>query len=120
LGKATSKARGDRQKDLLFQASDQIIDMGHPLVRLAALIDWDFWMSASVQCAKQARGSFACRRGLSPARQQEQQRFATPRFPTALDRFRPMRGKLSRRLKLSPLSRVKKKRRSVPSTLFTN
>src|SRR6266478_2965845 len=36
-----SKPR-DRQKDLLLPALDQIIDMGHPLVRLAALIDWKF------------------------------------------------------------------------------
>jgi len=37
-----SKPRNDRQKDLLFLALDQIIHMGHPLVRLAALIDWKF------------------------------------------------------------------------------
>jgi transposase, IS5 family len=37
-----SKPRDDRQKDLLLPALDQIIDMGHPLVRLAALIDWRF------------------------------------------------------------------------------
>jgi transposase, IS5 family len=36
-----SKPRDDRQKDLLLPALDQIIDMGHPLVRLAALIDWN-------------------------------------------------------------------------------
>ena len=35
-----SKPRDDRQKDLLLPALDQIIDMGHPLVRLPALIDW--------------------------------------------------------------------------------
>lgn len=35
LGKAMSKPRDDRQKDLLLPALDQIIDMGHPLVRLA-------------------------------------------------------------------------------------
>jgi len=34
-----SKPRDDRQKDLLLPALDQIIDMGHPLVRLAGLID---------------------------------------------------------------------------------
>jgi len=34
-----SKPRDDRQKDLLRPALDQIIDMSHPLVRLAALID---------------------------------------------------------------------------------
>ncbi|UVO33110.1 IS5 family transposase [Bradyrhizobium arachidis] len=37
-----SKPRDDRQKDLLLPALDQIIDMGHPLVQLAALIDWKF------------------------------------------------------------------------------
>ncbi|MVT70942.1 IS5 family transposase [Bradyrhizobium pachyrhizi] len=37
-----SKPRDDRQKDLLLPALDQIIDMGHPLVRLATLIDWKF------------------------------------------------------------------------------
>src|SRR6201982_2236261 len=37
-----SNPRDDRQKDLLLPALDQIIDMGHPLVRLAALIDWRF------------------------------------------------------------------------------
>ncbi|MHC2282113.1 hypothetical protein ACVME8_008756 [Bradyrhizobium diazoefficiens] len=37
-----SKPRDVRQKDLLLPALDQIIDMGHPLVRLAALIDWKF------------------------------------------------------------------------------
>jgi hypothetical protein len=30
----------DRQKDLLCPALDQIIDLGHPLVRLADAIDW--------------------------------------------------------------------------------
>lgn len=33
--------RDDRQKDLLLPALDRIIDMRHPLVRLAALIDWN-------------------------------------------------------------------------------
>jgi transposase-like protein DUF772 len=36
-----SRPRDDRQKDLLLPALDQIIDLGHPLVRLAALIDWN-------------------------------------------------------------------------------
>ena len=36
-----SKPRDDRQKDLLLPDLDQIIDMGHPLVRLAGLIDWN-------------------------------------------------------------------------------
>ena len=37
-----SNPRDDRQKNLLLPALDQIIGMGHPLVRLAALIDWKF------------------------------------------------------------------------------
>jgi len=36
------RPRDDRQKDLLQPALDQIIDMGHPLVRLAGEIDWGF------------------------------------------------------------------------------
>jgi len=36
------RPRDDRQKDLLQPALDQIIDMGHPLVRLASEIDWEF------------------------------------------------------------------------------
>ena len=37
-----AKPRDDRQKDLLRPALDQIIDMGHPLVRLAGEMDWSF------------------------------------------------------------------------------
>ena len=37
-----SKPRDDRQKDLFRPPLDQIIDMGHPLVRLADEIDWGF------------------------------------------------------------------------------
>jgi transposase, IS5 family len=37
-----ARPRDDRQKDLLRPALDQIIDMGHPLVRLADQIDWTF------------------------------------------------------------------------------
>jgi IS5 family transposase len=36
-----SKPRDERQKDLFRPALDQIIDMGHPLVRLAGEIDWE-------------------------------------------------------------------------------
>jgi IS5 family transposase len=36
------RPRDERQKDLLRPALDEIIDMGHPLVRLAGKIDWDF------------------------------------------------------------------------------
>ena len=37
-----ARPRDDRQKDLLRPALDQIIDMGHPLARLAERIDWEF------------------------------------------------------------------------------
>lgn len=36
------RPRDERQKDLLRPALDQIIDMGHPLVRLSGQIDWGF------------------------------------------------------------------------------
>jgi len=36
------RPRDDRQKDLLRPALEEIIDMGHPLVRLAQEIDWSF------------------------------------------------------------------------------
>ena len=42
LGDAMAKPRDDRQKDLLRPALEAIIDMGHPLVRLARKIDWGF------------------------------------------------------------------------------
>ena len=37
-----SKPRDERQKDLFRPALEQIIDMGHPLVRLAVEMDWGF------------------------------------------------------------------------------
>ncbi len=37
-----SKPRDSRHKDLFRPALDQIIDLGHPLVRLAEEIEWDF------------------------------------------------------------------------------
>jgi len=41
-GESTGRPRDDRQKDLLRSALDQIIDLGHPLARLAGEIDWGF------------------------------------------------------------------------------
>jgi hypothetical protein len=41
-GDAMAKPRDDRQKDLLQPALDDIIDLGHSLVRLARDIDWQF------------------------------------------------------------------------------
>ena len=37
-----AKPRDDRQKDLLRPALEAIIDLGHPLVRLARATDWQF------------------------------------------------------------------------------
>jgi len=37
-----ARPRDERQKDLLRPALDQIIDLGHPLARLAGEIDWGF------------------------------------------------------------------------------
>ena len=37
-----SKPRDERQKELFRPALDQVIDMGHPLVRLVVEIDWGF------------------------------------------------------------------------------
>jgi transposase, IS5 family len=37
-----AKPRDDRQKDLLRPALEEVIDLGHPLVRLAHEIDWQF------------------------------------------------------------------------------
>jgi len=42
LGDAVARPRDDRQKDLLRPALEAIIDLGHPLVRLAREIDWRF------------------------------------------------------------------------------
>jgi hypothetical protein len=41
-GDAMAKPRDDRQKDLLRPALEDIIDLGHPLARLAREIDWQF------------------------------------------------------------------------------
>ena len=42
LGDAVAKPRDNRQKDLLRAALEDIIDLCHPLVRLAQQIDWQF------------------------------------------------------------------------------
>src|SRR5271165_7062767 len=42
LGDAVAKPRDDRQRDLLRPALEDIIDLRHPLVRLAREIDWQF------------------------------------------------------------------------------
>jgi transposase, IS5 family len=42
LGDAVAKPRDNRQRDLLRPALEDIIDLGHALVRLAREIDWQF------------------------------------------------------------------------------
>jgi IS5 family transposase len=42
LGDVVARPRDNRQKDLLRPALKDIIDLGHPLVRLAREIDWGF------------------------------------------------------------------------------
>jgi transposase, IS5 family len=42
LGDAVAKPRDDRQRDLLRPGLEDIIDLGHALVRLAREIDWQF------------------------------------------------------------------------------
>jgi transposase, IS5 family len=37
-----AKPRDDRQRDLSRPGLEEIIDLGHPLVRLARAIDWPF------------------------------------------------------------------------------
>ena len=41
-GRGVAKPRDNRQKDLLRPALEDIIDLGHALVRLAQQIDWGF------------------------------------------------------------------------------
>jgi len=57
-----ARPRDDRQKDLLRPALEEIIDLGHPLVRLAREIDWGFWIGALPASARRARASPVCRR----------------------------------------------------------
>ena len=42
VGETMSKPRDDRQDDLFRASLEGIINLRHPLVRLAAEIDWDF------------------------------------------------------------------------------
>jgi hypothetical protein len=62
-----ARPRDDRQKDLLRPAFDQIIDLGHPLARLAGAIDWGFLDGGLRQCARRGRVIRVCRRGSLPS-----------------------------------------------------
>ena len=58
-----AKPRDDRQKDLLRPALEDIIDLGHPLVRLAREIDWTFLDKRFSSVCAPGAGSPAYRRG---------------------------------------------------------
>lgn len=51
-----SKPRDDRQNDLFRPALDQIINLGHPLVRLAGEIDWKFLADRFGSVCHEGRG----------------------------------------------------------------
>ena len=55
--------RDGGQKDLFRARLDQIVDMSHPLPKLAATIDWDFLESVSARHTPTFRGVRPCRRG---------------------------------------------------------
>ena len=42
VGRAMSKPRDDRQDDLFRPPLEEIINLRHPLVRLAREVDWEF------------------------------------------------------------------------------
>ena len=52
--------RDGGQKDLFRARLDQIVDMGHPLAKLAATIDWGF---LEQRFTPTFRGVRLCRRG---------------------------------------------------------
>jgi IS5 family transposase len=60
-----AKPRDERQKDLLKPALDQIIDLGHPLVRLAGTIDWEFLGERFSSVCSPGRASRGSRHGWS-------------------------------------------------------
>jgi len=53
-----SQPRDDRQDDLFHPSLEKIINLRHPLVRLAAEVDWDF-----LACECEAEGLQARRGG---------------------------------------------------------
>ena len=56
IGVAGRGGKATGQKDLLRPALEEIIDLGHPLVRLAREIDWGFPIGAFPACARRVRG----------------------------------------------------------------
>lgn len=49
--------RDSGQNDLLRARLDQIVDMGHPLAKLAAAIDWGSWKGGSARSVPMAAAS---------------------------------------------------------------
>jgi transposase, IS5 family len=58
-----AKPRDDRQQDLLRPALEEIIDLGHPLVRLARGSIGSFSTGALPACVRPERVSRRCRPG---------------------------------------------------------
>jgi hypothetical protein len=65
LGDSVARPRDDRQKELLRPALEEIIDLAHPLVRLAREIDWVFSIGALPACVRRVRARPAWWRGCS-------------------------------------------------------
>jgi len=61
-----SKPRDERHKDLFRPPLDEIIDLSHPLARLAREIDWGFLDGRFRSVCRAGRGSRRCRHGWSP------------------------------------------------------
>jgi hypothetical protein len=58
------KVRWDSGQNDVFKARlDQIVDMDHPLVKLAGTIDWRFWRSDSARSIGTSRVNRRCPRG---------------------------------------------------------
>ena len=58
------KERRDSGQNDLFKARlDQIVDMGHPLARLASAIDWRFLEERFGRSIRTSRASRRCRQG---------------------------------------------------------
>ena len=56
-----AKPRDERQKDLFRPPLDRIVDLAHPLVRLAGQIDWGFLDRRFCERVRQVRVNLACR-----------------------------------------------------------
>jgi hypothetical protein len=58
------KERRDNGQNDLFRARlDHIVDMGHPLAKLAATIDWRSWRSGSARSIRKSQAIRRCRQG---------------------------------------------------------